>query len=352
MGTRIVNFAADPRAIGGTETFSRILNTHFVSRTYSFRRAPQERRVFDAEVTVLGKTGSDEPEEKYLLPDAVHDIVIFNAPVELDWIPEEYLKNNTVIYVAHNCPDHVSRHPRYLGSNKDERLKKFAHVNKVVCLSEDYVGELSVLLNLPPSRISAAEHTVEVAPRERHKTFQPTVITICRLVPEKRLDLFIRAAREHPELRFLIYGDGRLRESLEQEVASDETLSNVSVCGPTNDLVEAHASAGIFLMTSDFEGVGITLIESLSQGTPAIIAQDSFAQARHIIQDGVNGYVCAKYDQSELSERINLVSSNYEEFSASSIRSFARYSPSRFVERWTSIFDEVLGRPSGLLRRQ
>lgn len=51
----IINIAVNPGAIGGTETFSRILNKSFPnSKTYSFRKL--ESPVFQAEFTRIRQT--------------------------------------------------------------------------------------------------------------------------------------------------------------------------------------------------------------------------------------------------------------------------------------------------------
>ena len=97
-----------------------------------------------------------------------------------------------------------------------------------------------------------------------------------RLVPVKRVDLFIKAAVElfktHPELSisFHIYGDGPLRTEL---VALNRKLNAERMIhfeGHCKNLQQELANLDILLITSDHEGLPMVLLEAMSLKTPAI----------------------------------------------------------------------------------
>ena len=344
---KIINIAINPCGIGGTETFSRVLNKQFNnSKTYSFNSIKEP--IYDAEFTIIRKYRIQRilkniPLIKfkyiYNLPKAKNDIIILNAPCDLDRIPTKYLQKNKVIYVAHNCPNHILNHKNYLGANKTDRLKKFNFINYIVSLSDDYKIDFSKIFNFPLDKVCTLNHTIEIEPKLHPKKFFPSIITICRLDnKQKRLDLFMRVASSIQDIEFKIYGSGP-DEKIISEMSKN--LQNVKLCGKTSKLVKAHENAGIFLMTSDFEGSPISLIEALSQGTPVIIAQNSFSRASDIIKNNYNGFVCENFDLNEINEKIEIIKSNYLNFSKNAIKSFENFNQKAFKEQWGNMFNKL-----------
>lgn len=345
--TKIINIAINPCGIGGTETFSRVLNNQFNnSKTYSFNLMKEP--IYKAEFTKIKKHPMKRILQnipffkfkyQYDLPNAKNDIIILNAPCDLDRIPCEYLKDNKVIYVAHNYPGHILNHKNYLGYNKTDRLKKFNFINYIVSLSDDYIEDFSKIFNFPINKICTLNHTIEIEPKLDHKKFIPSIITICRLDnKQKRLDLFIKVASKIKDMEFRIYGDGPDKKIISK---MSKDLQNVKLCGKTNNLVKAHENAGIFLMTSDFEGSPISLIEALSQGTPVIIAQNSFSRASDIIKNDYNGFVCEHFDLDEINEKIKIIKSNYLSFSKNAIKSFENFNQKAFKKQWNDLFEKL-----------
>lgn len=349
MDTKILNIAINPTGFGGVETFSRILNTNFKnSTTYCFKDR-KDQNFPNAKYQLIKKNkiktllrlmkvgGSHEI---YNAPDERHQIVIINAPCDLDNLPDKFLINNKVIYFAHSYPQHIWEHKNYFGRNRQKRLEKFRHIDRVVCLSEDYIEPFSRMLDIDPENVITVNHTVEIPPVIHSKKPHHKIITVCRLDNEtKRLDRFIEIAALLPQYDFVIYGDGPDREKIR---ALAQHINNVFLAGPTGDIASAHMDAGIFLMTSSFEGFGITLIEALSQATPVVIAENSFSQAKVIIQHSYNGYVCDAYDPVQISNYIENIFFHYETFSRNALASFDRYGNKLFVEQWLKIFAELL----------
>ena len=97
-----------------------------------------------------------------------------------------------------------------------------------------------------------------------------------RLVPVKRVDLFIRAANEifnnHPKLSvsFHIFGDGPLRielVALNQKLKAKEIIHFEGHC---ENMPQELAKLNLLLITSDHEGLPMVLLESMALKTPVI----------------------------------------------------------------------------------
>jgi glycosyltransferase involved in cell wall biosynthesis len=97
-----------------------------------------------------------------------------------------------------------------------------------------------------------------------------------RLVPVKRVDLFIQTAsylREHaPELnvRFHVYGDGPLRYKLEQLNERLGTTGIVSFDGHSDDIYKKLSELDALMITSDHEGLPMILLEAMALRIPVI----------------------------------------------------------------------------------
>lgn len=102
----------------------------------------------------------------------------------------------------------------------------------------------------------------------------PTVLFLGRLVWEKGIEDYISVARivhrSRPEVRFLIVGDGPLRESVESQVEQVGLVGTVSLLGFRKDIPEIMASSSIYLMTSRKEAQGLTVLEAMAAGLPTI----------------------------------------------------------------------------------
>lgn len=115
----------------------------------------------------------------------------------------------------------------------------------------------------------------------------PVVLYVGRLAAEKNLmqavTTFERLRHCHPSARFVLVGDGPLRQGLEQ--AHPEFIFRGARRGL--DLARHYASADIFLFPSESDTFGNVVTEALASGL-AVVAFDR-AAAREHIQHGING---------------------------------------------------------------
>jgi glycosyltransferase involved in cell wall biosynthesis len=105
-----------------------------------------------------------------------------------------------------------------------------------------------------------------------------------RLTEIKNHSLFLQVARiykerkdtDSPALRFLIVGDGHLREALEKEADDLGVRDVVAFLGNRNDTDVVYAGLDIVALTSNNEGTPLSLIEAM-------------ASSRAVISTGVGG---------------------------------------------------------------
>jgi glycosyltransferase involved in cell wall biosynthesis len=104
-----------------------------------------------------------------------------------------------------------------------------------------------------------------------------------RLTRVKRPDRVNELAKRFPEVNFIIAGDGELREELEAKAAENVHFLGVQI----SDLM--FSLADIVLLTSDSEGMPLTLIEGQMAGVPAIATD--VGSVSEIVGNEVTGFV-------------------------------------------------------------
>lgn len=161
---------------------------------------------------------------------------------------------------------------------------------------------LDAPISVVPSGIRLEQHSRQLKPVERAFRRQTlgiletdmVLLNIGRLGNEKNLDELIRffaAVRpNHPELKFLIVGDGPAREMLEKLADSLGVREYVIFTGmvPPTKVQEYYQLGDIFVSASTSETQGLTYIEAAANGLPLLCRQDPCL--RDVMVIGENGY--------------------------------------------------------------
>ncbi|MFE0698879.1 glycosyltransferase family 4 protein [Streptomyces sp. NPDC058872] len=125
----------------------------------------------------------------------------------------------------------------------------------------------------------------------------PALTVVSRLVPQKRVDLVLRAVpallRRHPELRVDLCGDGPEADRLRKTAAELGVGSAVVFHGRVSETrkQELFAHAWLTVVPSVAEGWGLAVIEANTMGTPALAFD--VPGLRDAIRPGVNGWLLA-----------------------------------------------------------
>ncbi|KQX49846.1 MULTISPECIES: glycosyltransferase family 4 protein [unclassified Streptomyces] len=125
----------------------------------------------------------------------------------------------------------------------------------------------------------------------------PALTVVSRLVPQKRVDLILRAVpgllRRTPELRVDLCGDGPEGESLRKLAAGLGIGSAVVFHGHVSEerKQELFHRAWLTVVPSVAEGWGLAVIEANAVGTPALAFD--VPGLRDAIRPGVNGWLLA-----------------------------------------------------------
>lgn len=190
---------------------------------------------------------------------------------------------------------HGSDSPQARAAADAERLL-CAHADLVVGTTGVMVDDLAWRWRLPAGRTRVVPNFVDDAPptgdfADRDKSL---LLSVGDMNRQKRMDLIVQAVGDLPEhirstVRVVLVGRGDARdEIIELAGAMDVSLELVDRM-PHHELMGLMRQTSIYLQASAYEGHPLALIEAMSTGCPAIVANTP--GLGNLVENGINGIV-------------------------------------------------------------
>jgi len=140
-------------------------------------------------------------------------------------------------------------------------------------------------------------------------------LTVGRLVPVKNINLQIEVMEEIVEslklkvkslrIELWIVGSGPERKNYELRITNYELGKNIKLLGRKDNLDEYYNSADAFLLTSNSEGWGLSVIEAAAHGLPIIMTDVGLAG--EVIKNNESGLVIPVGDKEKLIEAMEKI---------------------------------------------
>jgi poly(glycerol-phosphate) alpha-glucosyltransferase len=146
-----------------------------------------------------------------------------------------------------------------------------------------------------------------------------------------------------PDARLEIYGFGALRQEYREQIDRLGLANNVFLMGATDDPAAVFSGAALSMMTSAAEGFGITLVESICNGCPAIAFDIKYGPS-DIIADGDPGFLITMFDKGAYANRIIAYLWDTELQRAMSENCYAdaaRFNPEAFARSWFELTKRI-----------
>src|SRR3989344_4742330 len=144
--------------------------------------------------------------------------------------------------------------------------------------------------------------------------FDKTILMVSRLTSEKNIGLAIDAVAEvvkkHPKTGLIIVGDGPEREALELKAKNYKLTANIKFEGWKSDVALYYKGAEIFLLTSWYEGWGMSAVEAMRHG--AAVVMTDVGLAGELVENGKNGLIVPVGDKNALIGAISRLLENNE----------------------------------------
>jgi glycosyltransferase involved in cell wall biosynthesis len=186
-----------------------------------------------------------------------------------------------------------------------------------VAVAEAVREETRRLLDIPSTAILTIPNGVDAArlapSRDREATRRvlgippaaPVLLGVGALTVEKdplgQLELAAALLADRPDGRYLVAGDGPLRQELEAAVRARGLGGRVALLGTRADVADLLAAGDLLLVASRTEGMPACVIEAGMVGLP--VAGYALAGIPEVVVDGVTGVLTPPGDLSGLARR-------------------------------------------------
>ena len=284
-----------------------------------------------------------------LLTKEKADIVVSLYPSESSFIPDIKDGSKKVLEI-HYCKFFRLQYGRkgVLGmidrwrTWQDERIVR--RFDKFVVLTNEdrgYWGNLPNICVIPNAAMFVAERYADVSAKR--------VIAVGRLDYQKGFDRLIQAweivykSGKYNDWRLDIFGQGEWKEMLQGMIDERGLNSSAFINKPTKNIGEEYADSAMLVMSSNYEGFPMVMIEAMACGLP-VVAFDFKCGPKDIISDGENGLIIQNGDIMALAEGMMKLmgdTENRKRMSLNARKIVDTYSEKVVMDKWIGLFNNL-----------
>ncbi|MFB9681978.1 glycosyltransferase family 4 protein [Streptosporangium vulgare] len=234
--------------------------------------------------------------------------------------------------------------------------RRYGRLDAFVTLTQTDLEHYRRALKAPPGRLLRIPNAVTALAGDISELDEKVVIAIGRMVHAKGFDLLVKAwkpvSEAHPDWVLRLYGRGRpeaerrLRARIEDAGLSDTML----LMGSSPEIGVELARSSVYVVSSRYEGFGMTILEAMSKGVP-VVSFDCPHGPGEVIVHGHNGLLVPGRKPAALAEALNRLIEDRElrrELGANAVLTASGYGLDTIGARWDALLAELGdGRPVG-----
>lgn len=164
------------------------------------------------------------------------------------------------------------------------------------------------------NKLKIVHNPVSIPEKTANPCESQSILNVGRLVFQKAQHLLIEALSIMDEEKINgwelnILGIGEEEKNLKNLTKNKQLSDIVTFHGWVSDIHKVYQNAGIFVLTSKYEGTPNALLEAMSYGLPCIIS-DTLPGAMELIEDGKTGLVFSSGDSVDLANKLLILMDN------------------------------------------
>ena len=177
----------------------------------------------------------------------------------------------------------------------------------------------------------------------RDSVRRKTIVAMGRLAHVKGFDRLITAfsmiAADHPGWSLTIWGEGDDRAALEMLRDRLELQGRVALPGWTPQPFAEMRTAGLFVVSSRYEGFCLVLCEAMACRAP-VVSFDCSGLPRDMVRDGIDGVLVPPDDVEQLAaamDRLLAHPAERERLAANGIQAAERFRKDKVMDMWEQL---------------
>ncbi len=176
----------------------------------------------------------------------------------------------------------------------------------------------------------------------------PLIGTAAALSPHKNIPNLINAAsiilRKYPKAKFIVAGEGKLQKKLSDKIDKKGLSDSFKLIGFKNDIENYIKAIDIFVLPSDFEGLGSTLLSAMVLRTPVV--STDVGGAKEVVIHNKTGILVPRKNSEALANGIIKLIEDKKLASSLTAEAYRfvtdSFSTKRMAERYFNIYKNLL----------
>ena len=173
------------------------------------------------------------------------------------------------------------------------------------------------------------------------------LLSVGRLTYQKGFDILLDVAnivlKKHLDWKWIILGEGEDRQILEEKIKKLDLEGKVVLKGNVSNVDDYYKASSIFILTSRFEGLPMTLLETKPFKLP-IVSFDIKTGPKECIIDKKNGYLIKNFEVEDMAEKIdNLIENKYlrKNFSNNALEDVEKFKLESIMKKWHVLLENI-----------
>lgn len=258
------------------------------------------------------------------------DYIVNSHYQVLDMIPEEYL---SITYHEH--------HTDFNDALKPDNWKTLLRYNNKVKFIWLCKSTMAIAIEHGLNNNYYIYNAVRFENNKKNDVVShKKLVTVARICAQKRIDKMVNIANKlfldekYKDWKLEIYGDGPLFDEVKRMIQSPQ----IKMMGRTNSVEDAFLSSSINLITSDYEGFCLTIVEGYECYLP-VVSLDFRDPTREVIQDEYSGFICK--DEDDFLVKLKKLMDNpklLEKMSMDAKKYNEKFHIDKIVKEWEKLF--------------
>lgn len=344
---------------GGSERVMVNLAEYFNSKGYEVLLVTQYKKEVEYEISPEIKRVLSEPEESLLTNSRWQNFKLRCKTLRNIWKefkPDLVLsfigKNNfmaiiTSLFLPHKLCVSVRGNPasEYAGGFNRLLMKLLFPIADLVILQTNEsrgfftkrINKKSVVLPNPLNPVFL--NTEPVMEKEN------TIMATGRLDYNKNhamlINAFSQIAKEYPDMKLVIFGEGEKRAELEELIAKRELQDRIELPGSVSDVADKIKKTRIFALTSYTEGLPNSIMEAMALGAAVVSTNCPCGGPLELIENEENGILVPVGDANALADAFRKILSDEvleKKLQENALKLREEYHPDNVNKKWEEAF--------------
>src|SRR5260221_562552 len=263
------------------------------------------------------------------------------------------MKRVAMVHTVHNLADcEIEPRARFI------QRYALTHGVRPIAVAEEVAASLKslygidrcrVISNCIPADLNANPRTPRLDWRAKEGFKNNDVLFVCvaRFAPQKNhallLESFAQGPASDPRAHLVLVGEGELRAKLEELAKTLNLAGKVHFLGLRNDIPDVLGAMDVFVLSSDYEGNPLSVLEAMASGLP--IVSTAAGGVADLVESGKQGLIVPLGDVQGFSGAMISLLRNQEARQrlglAAARRARQSYDVSTMVRAYEELYDSV-----------